>query len=89
MKQLPKHCQGQPMGIFDSVKASVAHFLKLPVDECLEYHKALRTTPHSLVTPVQVDFYSIYRIDVVVFLSFLGFINDFRSIIYYTTWKHR
>jgi hypothetical protein len=26
------------------------------VNDCFEYHKALRATPHSQVTPVQVDF---------------------------------
>ena len=70
MKQLPKHCQGQPMGIFESVKARIGGFFKLSVDECLEYHKALRTIPQSRVTPVQVDFYSIYRMTLFFFCFF-------------------
>jgi len=54
MKKLPKHCQGQPMGIFDMIKAKLGRFVAVPTNECLEYHKALRATPHSQVTPVQV-----------------------------------
>lgn len=54
MKKLPKHCQGQSMGIFDMVKSKLGRFVQLPVNECYDYHKALRTTPFSQVTPVQV-----------------------------------
>ena len=54
MKKLPKHCQGHTMGLFDTAKAFLSRFVQIPVDECLQYHKALRATPHSLVTPVQV-----------------------------------
>jgi hypothetical protein len=57
MKKLPKHCQGQSMGVFDMIKAKLGRFVQLPVNECFEYHKALRATPHSQVTPVQVTFF--------------------------------
>ncbi|UJR21691.1 hypothetical protein I4U23_024768 [Adineta vaga] len=53
MKKLPKHCQGQSMGFFDMVKAKLGRFVEIPSNECLEYHKALRSTPHSQVTPIQ------------------------------------
>ena len=56
MKKLQKHCQGQSMGIFDTIKAQFGRWFQLPVNDCFEYHKALRATPHSQVTPVQVDF---------------------------------
>lgn len=55
MKKLPKHCQGHSVGFFDMVKAKLGRFVQIPVDECFEYHKALRATPHSQVTPVQVS----------------------------------
>lgn len=44
------------MGILDSVKVMLGRFVQIPVSECLEYHKALRATPHAQVTPVQVRF---------------------------------
>jgi len=54
MKKLPKHCQGHSLGLFDIIKSKFDGFFKIPVDECLEYHKAIRAAPHSQVTPVQV-----------------------------------
>ena len=44
------------MGILDTIKYGFGRFFQLPVDECAEYYKALRATPHSQVTPVQVRF---------------------------------
>ncbi len=44
------------MGFFDIAKSYLGRFVNLPRDECLEFHKALRATPHAQVTPVQVDF---------------------------------
>ena len=46
------------MGFFDIIKSKLGRFVQIPTNECLEYHKALRATPHSQVTPVQVDFSS-------------------------------
>jgi hypothetical protein len=63
MKKMPKHCQGQTMGIFDIIKEKLGRFVQLPVNECLEYHKAVRATPHSQVTPVQVEFLSMINRD--------------------------
>ncbi len=60
MKKIPKHCQGQSMGVFDMITAQVGRFFKIPVNECFEYHKALRATPHAQVTIVQVDFFLFY-----------------------------
>lgn len=54
MKKIPKHCQGQSMGVFDMIKAKLGRFVELPSNECLEYHKALRASPHAQVTPIQV-----------------------------------
>ncbi len=88
MKKLPKHCQGQAMGFFDMIKAKLGGFVQLPTNECLEYHKALRATPHSQVTPVQVDSFSTYR-TILILLFFQGFIDDFCSTIRYPTWDNR
>lgn len=57
MKKIPKHCQGHSMGIFDYIKSGFGRFFHLQTNECLEYYKALRATPHSQVTPVQVSFF--------------------------------
>ncbi len=60
MKKLPKHCQGQSMGIFDMIKTKLDRFLQVTVNECFEYHKALRATPYSQATIVQVDLFYIF-----------------------------
>ncbi|CAF1304044.1 unnamed protein product, partial [Didymodactylos carnosus] len=53
MKKMPKHCQGHSMGLFDIIKYKFGGLLSIPKDECLEFHKAMRATPHSQVTPFQ------------------------------------
>ncbi len=79
MKKLPKHCQGQSMGFFDMIKAKLGGFVQLPTNECLEYHKALRATPHSQVTPVQVDSFSTYR-TILMFLFFKALSMTFAQL---------
>jgi hypothetical protein len=69
MKKLPKHCQGQSMGFFDTAKAYLGRFVQLPHDECFEFHKALRATPHAQVTPVQVDFLLRFLSNIITFFQ--------------------
>ncbi|CAF3559084.1 unnamed protein product [Rotaria sp. Silwood1] len=35
------------MGIVDSIKTHFGRFIQLSANDCLEYHNALLTTPHS------------------------------------------
>ena len=82
------------MGMFDMIKVKISGLFQIPISECLEYHKALRATPHSQVTPIQVNLYSlIYKDDLIYFFivvfCFEGFINDLCSIFCYTTWYNR
>ena len=43
------------MGILDMVGSYVGRLTNIPHDDCLEYHKALRTAAFAQATPVQVD----------------------------------
>ncbi|CAF1361919.1 unnamed protein product [Adineta steineri] len=84
MKKLPKHCQGQSMGFFDMIKSKLGNFVQLPTNECLEYHKALRATPHSQVTPVQALSMTFAQL----FVTPLGTIGESLSQFFAGTMRH-
>ena len=75
------------MGLFDIIKSKFDGFFKIPVDECLEYHKAIRAAPHSQVTPVQVGRFLVHSKKKISNSQYFpkGIINDIRTIISHTT----
>lgn len=84
MKKVPKHCQGHSMGIFDMIKSKLGRFVQIPVDECLEYHMALRAAPYSQVTPVQAMSMTFAQL----FLTPLGAIGEGISKFFAGTMLH-
>ncbi|CAF1141284.1 unnamed protein product [Rotaria sordida] len=84
MKKIPKHCQGHSMGIWDSVKSYFGRFVQLPTNECFEYHKALRATPHSQVTPIQALSMTFAQL----FVTPLGIIGESLSQFFAGTMRH-
>lgn len=84
MKEIPKHCQGQSMGILDMVKSKLGRFVQIPVDECYEIYKARRAVPHSQVTPVQALSMTFAQL----FLTPLGAIGEGLSKFFAGTMLH-
>ncbi|CAF1469922.1 unnamed protein product [Rotaria magnacalcarata] len=84
MKKIPKHCQGHPLGVWDYVKSGFGRFFLVQTNECLEYHKALRATPHSQVTPVQAVSMTFAQL----FVTPLGAIGESLSQFFAGTMRH-
>jgi len=84
MKKLPKHCQGQTMGMFDMIKAKFGRFFELPVNPCFEHHKALRATSVPQVTPVQAISMTCAQL----FVTPLGTIGESLSHFFAGTMRH-
>ncbi|CAF4893807.1 unnamed protein product [Rotaria sp. Silwood1] len=84
MKKIPKHCQGQSMSVWDIMKSKFGRFFQVPTNECLEYYKALRATPHSQVTPVQALSMTFAQL----FVTPLGAIGESLSQFFAGTMRH-
>jgi len=72
------------MGIIDIVKAKLGRLVQLPVNECFEYHKALRATPFAQVTPVQAISMTFAQL----FVTPLGTIGESLSHFFAGTMRH-
>ncbi|CAF1227905.1 unnamed protein product [Rotaria sp. Silwood1] len=84
MKKIPKNCQGQSMGVWDIIKSNLGRFFQVPTNECLEYYKALRATPHSQVIPVQAISMTFAQL----FVTPLGTIGESLSQFFAGTMRH-
>ena len=56
IKTLPEHCLSYSNGFFHTLKVAITRTVQISHDECFEYQKALRTSPHAHATLAKVIF---------------------------------
>ncbi|CAF3311860.1 unnamed protein product [Rotaria socialis] len=84
MKQLPKHCITGSKGFFWAIISYFSGFVQLPVNECLDYQKALHAIPHTQATPIQAISVTIAQL----FTTPLGEIGEKLSEFFAGTMRH-